>query len=275
MAAVAIVVLDRVANAYRWLLLLRAVEPTAHLPFGTILRVFFVSGFIGSFLPGSVGGDAVRTYALVKLRVQTPDALASVLVDRLLGTASVLLMAAGGLLVVRGQFATETVVTIVVAGSLGLALGLLVLFDERAATAVTGVLTRWRLGRLARVAARLLAAIRQFGRTRGTLTVVLGLSLGVQALRTLQAWTLGRSLGLEVGLIWYFAFVPVAILVMLLPTSVAGLGTGAVAFQLLFGTLGVSAADAYVLALLFSALSIVGNVPGGILFATDRLPRRA
>jgi TM2 domain-containing membrane protein YozV len=73
-----------------------------------------------------------------------------------------------------------------------------------------------------------------------------------------------------VGLLWYFAFLPVIILVMLLPTSVAGLGTGALAFQLLFGTVGVSPADAFALAVLFSATALIGALAGGVLFVLER-----
>lgn len=102
------------------------------------------------------------------------------------------------------------------------------------------------------------------------LAVVLGLSFGVQVLRTFEAWALGRALGVAAGLEWYFAFVPVIVLVMLLPTSVAGLGTGALAFQLLFGTIGVPPAQAFTLAVLFAALALIGNLPGGLLFLVER-----
>jgi uncharacterized protein (TIRG00374 family) len=270
--AIAVVIVDRVANAYRWLLLLRAIEPGRHIALGAAIRVFFVSGFIGSFLPGSVGGDAVRTLALSRLQVPPADAFASVVVDRMLGVASVLLMAAGSLLIVGRLFDSGTLAAMWISVGAFLLIFLLLLFDSRVLTGAT----TWVLGRrfpaLHRVLSRALTAIRQYGRHRQTLVVVLGLSIGVQVLRTLQAWTLGQALGIEAGLVWYFAFLPVIILVMLLPTSVAGLGTGALAFQLLFGTIGVPPAASFALAVLFSALSIVGALPGGLMLAFERRP---
>lgn len=272
LAAVGVVILDRVANAYRWLLLLRSVEPARHIPLAAAVRVFFVSGFIGSFLPGSVGGDAVRTLALSKLQVPPADAFASVVVDRMLGVASVLLMAAGSLVIVGRLFDSGTLAAMWISVGAFLLLFLLLLFDSRVLTGAT----TWVLGRrfpaLHRMLSRALTAIRQYGRHRWTLVVVLGLSIGVQVLRTLQAWTLGQALGIEAGLVWYFAFLPVIILVMLLPTSVAGLGTGALAFQLLFGTVGVPPAASFALAVLFSALSLVGTLPGGLMLAFERRP---
>ena len=61
------------------------------------MRIFFVSTFVGTFLPASVGGDAVRAYSLAKLNVGGGDAVASVFMDRMLGVASVLVMALVGL----------------------------------------------------------------------------------------------------------------------------------------------------------------------------------
>lgn len=274
LAAVGVVIFDRVANAYRWLLLLRAIEPARHIALGAAVRVFFVSGFLGSFLPGSVGGDAIRTLALSRLHVPPADAFASVAVDRMLGIASVLLMAAGGLAIVGHLFDSRTLVLLWSSAGALMVLFLLLLFDSRVLTRTTTWVMGGRFPVVSRMLTRALSAIREYGHHRRTLLVVLALSIGVQVMRTLQAWTLGQALGIDAGLIWYFAFLPVIILVMLLPTSVAGLGTGALAFQLLFGAdpVNVPAAESFALAVLFSALSLVGTLPGGILLAFDRPP---
>jgi glycosyltransferase 2 family protein len=270
LASAGLVIVDRVANAYRWLLLLRTTESGRQVPFGNVMRVFFVSGFIGSFLPGSVGGDAVRTVALSRLRVPAADAFASVIVDRMLGVASILVMAAGGLFVVRHLFGVGQMALLLLTTGGGVGLSLLLLFDSRVASAVVAWLTARRFPRLHQQLERGVSAIRQYGAHHKSLGAVLALSVGVQVLRTLEAWALGRALGIDSGLGWYFAFLPVIILVMLLPTSVAGLGTGALAFQLLFGTIGVPAPQSFALAALFAALALIGNLPGGLIFAFDR-----
>jgi uncharacterized membrane protein YbhN (UPF0104 family) len=187
----------------------------------------------------------------------------------------VLLMAGAGLVVVRQLFAPGAMVLMLLTVGSAVVLSLLLLFDSSLVSALVARLTARRFPVLHRRLGRALSAIRQYGNHPRTLFVVLGLSIGVQVLRILQAWTLGIALGVESGLVWYFAFLPVIILVMLLPTSVAGLGTGALAFQVLFGTVGVPPAQAYSMALLFSASSLVGNLPGGMMFAVARLPQRS
>ena len=102
---------------------------------------------------------------------------------------------------------------------------------------------------------------------------MLACSVAVQVLRILQAYYLGRGLGIEAPLATYFAFLPLILLVMLLPVTVNGLGTGQAAFVWFFAQVGVPAAPAFALSVLFVALGIVGNLPGGILYALG--PRRA
>ena len=60
-AAVALTIVDRALMAYRWMALLSAVA-RPRPPIAALLRVFFESTFLGTFLPASVGGDAARTY---------------------------------------------------------------------------------------------------------------------------------------------------------------------------------------------------------------------
>jgi len=269
-AAVALVLLDRVVNAFRWLWLLRTIEPGRDVPTASVVRIFFVSGFFGTFLPGSVGGDAVRALSLSRLRVPAADALASVVVDRVLGTVSVLLMALVGLAVVHDRFSMGTVVPLAVAGSIALLAAFLVLFDQRVLLWGLRRVTAGRLSSLGRYAERALTAIGQYRHHRLALARVLAASVGVQVLRIFEAWSLGQALGVQAALLWYFPFLPIIILVMLLPISVAGLGTGAAAFQATFGTVGVPAAETFALALLFSALGLVGTLPGALLFSLGR-----
>lgn len=268
-AAVGLVLIDRSLMAYRWVLLLRAVATARAIPLWGVMRIFFVSTFLGTFLPASVGGDAIRTIHLSRLQVPPADALASVVVDRLVGTLSVLVTGVAGLLVVRQVLAPQGL--LIVAGALVVVLtgALLLLFDSR----VLGTLLRWltlrRLPRVERVLGRVLVAIRQYGQHRRALVVVLVASVAVQVLRTLQAWCLGVALGIPTSLVWYFAFIPVVIMVMSLPVSVMGLGTGQLSFQLLFGLVGVDEPDAIALSVLFLALGVIGNLPGGWLFTSQ------
>jgi glycosyltransferase 2 family protein len=121
--------------------------------------------------------------------------------------------------------------------------------------------------RVARVTTGVVEGLQRYAPERRILSVVLAASIGVQILRVLQAYCLGRSLGVALPLTAYFAFVPIILLVMLLPISVNGLGTSQIAFVGLFGRAGVGEGPAFALSILFLALGVAGNLPGGLLYA--------
>jgi uncharacterized membrane protein YbhN (UPF0104 family) len=116
------------------------------------------------------------------------------------------------------------------------------------------------------LAAGLVDAVRRYTTRHGQLTNVLLSSIGVQILRVLQAYCLGLSLGLQTPLWVYFVFVPLIVIVMQIPVTMMGLGTSQVAFQVFFGQVGVASAQSVALSILFVALAVVGNLPGGLLY---------
>src|SRR5207244_7912667 len=101
----------------------------------------------------------------------------------------------------------------------------------------------------------------------GRLVNVLAGSLAVQTLRIVQAYFLGAGLGITLPPSAYFAFVPLILLVMLLPVTFNGIGTSQAAFVWFFGRAGVAAPSAFALSGLFIALGVLGNLPGGLLYA--------
>ena len=72
----------------------------------------------------------------------------------------------------------------------------------------------------------------------------------------------------------YFAFIPLILLVMLLPVTFNGIGTSQAAFVWFFARAGVPAAAAFALSVLFVALGIVGNLPGALLYLSGTTGER-
>src|SRR5688572_721459 len=131
-AAVLLVAVDRALMAYRLVALLGAVPAPARPALGRILRVFFVSTYLGTFLPGSVGGDAVRTYGLNRLAVPAADAFASVFLDRLLGIVSLLVMALLGLVLARELARDPAVLVALCATAVVCGVAAVAIFSRRA-----------------------------------------------------------------------------------------------------------------------------------------------
>lgn len=273
-AAIGLVLVDRALMAYRWLVLLRPITPGTRLTLPAVLRVFFVSTFVGTFLPASVGGDAVRAVGLSRHGVAMADSVASVLVDRVFGTLSILLVGMGAVWFAPasapGWLAPVTIALTITAAAV-VTLGL---FNDAAERLVADLLRRFTRGKLLKAGTNLLHSLRRYNHSTGPLLNVLGGSIAVQLLRISQAWLLGRALGIDAGFVTYLIYIPVILLVMLLPITINGIGTSQAAFWWLFAESGVRAEDAFALSVLFVALGVVGNLPGGVLYATGGLHGR-
>jgi uncharacterized protein (TIRG00374 family) len=264
-----LVLLDRALMAYRWLKLLSPLDPRHHPPIAAVVRVFFVSTFLGTFLPASVGGDALRAYGLSREGVGGADALASVLMDRLLGVLSILLVACAGAFLARDVVDIRLLAPGLVVLGAACALALSMIFSSRMADLVA-----WFIGRLPRgqrTAHRMALAIRGYAAYRAELVNVLAGSIAVQVLRALQTYYLGLALGLTLPLVIYFAFVPIILLIVLMPVTINGIGTAQAGFIWLFGRVGTSSATAFALSVLFLGIAVVGNLPGGLLYLTGGL----
>ncbi len=273
-AAISLVVLDRLLMAYRWIVLLCPIDAADRPPLLSVLRIFFVSTFAGTFLPASIGGDIVRAYALSKLRVEPGQAMASVLMDRLLGVVSILVVGAAGLLLARtGDIASTRAISLSLLVGAGLSLSAAsVIFSQRAAELAQAIAARMPVPAVRQIGGGLTRATRAYGAHHGELALVLAGSIAVQALRIAQAWCLGKALGIDAPLSLYFGLIPLILLVMLLPVSINGIGTSQMGFVWFFGRAGVPEPQAFALSVLFVALGIVGNLPGGLLYAFGERP---
>ena len=143
-------------------------------------------------------------------------------------------------------------------------------FNQPAAAMATHLVGRLPLRTMVHAGHRVLGAIRRYASYPGPLVNVLICSMAVQGLRIVQAYYLGRGLGIDAAVDAYIAFVPIILLVMLLPVTFNGIGTSQWAFYWFFSRVGVPVASGFALSVLFVALGIVGNLPGGVLYAWGR-----
>jgi uncharacterized protein (TIRG00374 family) len=252
--------------ALRWVDLLAALTPGSRPRFAAIVRVFFLSTFVGNFVP-SMAADMYRAYALARYDVRLAESAASVMMDRVLGVLSMVLVGAGALVAARDVEMQRGIAVGLALASIACAIAATIVFSEHAALAVQQIAASVPSIHVHRVAVALTDAVRRYALHHRELLRVLGMSVLVQVIRVLQAACLGRGLGIELPLVTYFVFIPVIVLIIQLPITVQGLGTAQFAFDRLFVPAGVPPAKVFALSVLFIALGIVGNLPGGLLYA--------
>jgi uncharacterized protein (TIRG00374 family) len=270
-AAVGLVLVDRTLMAMRWIDLLTALTPGSRPRFGVVLRIFFVSSFVSNFVP-SVAADMYRAYALARHEVRLSESTASVLMDRVLGVLSMVLVGVLSLLVVERIGPRRALAASLALALIACAAVAAIVFSERAARFALGIGLKLPWTRTQRILTSLTDAVRRYAHHHAELARVLLMSIAVQAIRVVQAWCLGRAIGIELPLSTYFVLVPIILVIMQLPITINGFGTTQVAFERLFVPAGAASAPVAALSLLFLALGMVGTLPGGVLYALSPPP---
>jgi uncharacterized protein (TIRG00374 family) len=259
----ALVACDRAVMILRWVLLLKASRVA--ISAGDAARIFLISSFVGSFLPAGIGGDVARAYGLSRATSDTAEALASVAIDRVLGIVALLIMGVAGLLATAAtvrDWRVSASLSLLLAGCVAL------LWADRVVRALMPrALEDHRLGRRLRGVGDALSRYR--GRP-GALGQVLAWSVGVQVLRIVQAYCLGVGLGIGVPFRYYLVFMPVALLMLLLPISVSGFGLPQAIIVWLTQPLGVPDEQSFALSTLIVLTGLAGNLPGLILWLRRR-----
>ena len=130
----------------------------------------------------------MRAYSAAKLGVPAQDAVASVFMDRILGVASIVILAMIGVLSAR-DIAGNRAVLVALAAAAGVCLvAVLLIFSAQSAAIATRLVARLPFRALRRGTDRVLASIRKYVSYPGPLVNVLTCSIAVQALRVLQAY---------------------------------------------------------------------------------------
>jgi uncharacterized protein (TIRG00374 family) len=258
--------LDRAVMILRWVLLLRA--SGIDISTRNAARLFLVSSFVGSFLPAGIGADAARAYGLARENTSGSEALASVAVDRLLGVASLVLMAVIGVIAWTPgdrsgwQIPAATVVALVTCVTAFWANEWLRLF----------IPAHRHEGFIARRLLRLTDAVGRYRNRRGVLVHVLLWSIVVQVLRITQAFILGLGLGMTVPFTYFLLFMPLALLLLLLPISISGFGLPQGGIVWMLQPMGVPESQAFALSTLIVVTGLAGNLPGLLLWLRARNP---
>jgi hypothetical protein len=268
--AFAILVLALVPLAWRWQRLLAARGIREHLPW--LLRAYFVSYTAGQVLPTSLGGDAMRIFETSRRhRGATGAITGSVLIERVLGAVSTLVLGAIGFLLALGRYDVGSYLWLELAIAVTTAVLVAVVFSRRARRPLALLeppLRRLRLARPLGAAYRGLHSYRDHWMLVAWMTV---LTLVVQAFRILTIWLCAEAVGVDLSPLPYFVMGPIFFLVMLAPFTVNGFALREAFFVSFLGQLGVSADLAFSTGFLYFLLSIALGLPGAAIWGVESL----
>jgi hypothetical protein len=262
----ALLFLTRLIAAYRWYALLKQVDPA--VAFGNILRLVFVSGFVGYFMPGTLGIEALRIYGFMRTTANAALAVASVAVDRVLGTFALILLALCGLALLPAALPAgiapaalpEELAHVGWAGLLMLTILTVAGLEPRLRCLALHLLSRWRR---AQDGVRKVFGILDTWRARPWSLLWNALvAVGFHLLRCAAVAIGAAAFGFELPLVVYVAMTPLITMLARIPISIAGLGVQEAGFVYFYGMFGMPAEIALLLSLVIRACTILSSAPG-------------
>jgi glycosyltransferase 2 family protein len=269
-AAVALVFVTVLPMAWRWQRLLVAKGIRDRLSW--LVRAYFVAYTAGQILPTAVGGDAIRIFETARRHPNAAGVIAgSVLLERAVGAAATLVLAAVGFVLAYGTYDVGAYLWLELGLVVVVALGGVLMFS-RTARPVLGrgrpLLRRLRLERPVR---SVYEGIHAYRENVALLVGVFALTIAVQAVRILSIWLTGKSVGVELSPRAYYVMGPLLFLVMLVPFTINGLAIRESFFVSFLTTLGVGADPALATGLLFFVITLALAVPGLAIVAVESI----
>ncbi len=260
--------------AWRWRLLLaaRGVRETLRW----LVRASFVAYAAGQVLPTSLGGDATRIYETSRRhRGAGAAAAATVLLERGLGGAATLVLAAAGFALAVGRYAVGGYLWRELALVVCAAAAAFVLFSSRLHPLLRRLRPLLRALRVERPLREVYLALHAFRAEPTLLAAMFALTLVVQSARVLAIWCAGKAVGLDLSPRPYYVMGPLLFLVMLVPFTVNGLAVRESFFVSFLGGLGVGADVAFSTGLLFFAVTVAVSLPGAAIVGWEAVRHAA
>ncbi len=260
--ALGLSVMQVTALAWRW-------RFTAHrlhvaLSFPEAWREYYLSIFLNQVLPGGIMGDVSRAWRQARARAGTESdgaggpAARAVIFERLSAQAVMTTVALVSLLVLPA--------------AVGRTSGTLVFVSVAAATVIVVTILIWvrRQSFAESPTGRVLAELARAHLSPSVFAVQLSSGLLIVGTYLATYVAAARAVGVETPLLVILPLVAPVLMTMLIPVTVAGWGLRESAAALLWGAVGLTAADGVTVSVAYGLIVLVGSLPGAAVLASGR-----
>lgn len=266
LVVVGVFYLERAIMAYKWQALLGAVNIEA--PFSLLFQIYTTVPIVGTLLPSSIGGDIYRFFSLSRLKASAKAVLASMVVERLIATVATLLLTTLSLALAfylmrdRWRHLSGVTWSLVIGGALfAVLVGVVYLSLKIDLYRLAGRYTKYSLVR------KLLQLYKLSVEYRNHLPILWRVSVWsflVQFAPIIKNMLIVLALGIHVSLLEIMVIIPIIILAGRLPISIEGLGVREGLYVALFGLVGVSASEAFLLSTMTRIVELLSALPWGL-----------
>lgn len=244
----AVYIISQVLSSVRWRTLMLEKFPVMKL-----FSLYMIGAFFSTFLPGLIGGDAIRAYYLNKDAKKISATLASVFMDRYIGFVSLMLIGIVAYPFSLGSFSGSPYRWLMPGIFASFVLASIFFFGLQ-------------LGKRFRVMTEFYDYFSLLRKQKGTLASALASSIIIQFLNFFMVIILAWRMGLQVSLLQLAVFLPIVITISSLPISISGIGVREGAFVILLGLINIRPEAATSLSLSWFFSVVIGSLPGLVFY---------
>ncbi|HUT29608.1 MAG TPA: lysylphosphatidylglycerol synthase transmembrane domain-containing protein [Sedimentisphaerales bacterium] len=276
--ALAIFTIGHVTVTLRWWLLLRA--QAIFIPLSAAVKLYFLGWFYNNFMPGSVGGDLIRAWYVTRHTDKKLEAVLSVFVDRAIGLLTTLIIAAffytlflrpeGRQISFQrpaisfsslAQYWRFLLVALLVIAAL-----LVTLYMVKPGRALLQKISSSVRLRILNITKKTKTSAILYCKKPLTILQAFVLTVFVQISTITGFWLLGRNLGIEASIKYYYVFFTLVWVIGTVPVSIGGavVMEGTLAW-LFVHFAGVDAESALALALCQRFVWMITSLPGAVI----------
>lgn len=250
--------------AFRWQILLKSQGLKVSFP--RLTATYFTGLFFNNFLLSSIGGDLVRAYYAWKDTGKRATAVASVLVERLIGSISLFAMALVSAGLVGSQKGSREFLLVVGLVTLGFLFAVWLFFNRAFINTLDRIIGSPNLFGLRGKGKKLYDSLYSYLNKKRAALEVFVISVLLQIVLVLMCFLVGNALGLKLALVVYFLYVPVIGVISVLPIAIGAWGLQEWTFVGLFTRAGITKEEALMLSIIYHLVAVATSLIGGVTF---------
>jgi len=269
--AVFLLTLERVLSVIKWRLFLSVKGAT--ISFWRLFIINYVGGFWGLVLPSSVSADIVRGFYLSKATSDLSLTVTSMAADRFISGVSLVVLAClgGWLASCRPGLERLRELTFIIA--ILTALAVFLLFHKTFLRWLDRTLVqRFNKWKITQTLRQWIISCLEYKKYPGLLLLAFFYSIMVQIVRIFIFYVVALGFGLHAPLMYYIVFIPLIMVLIMLPVSFNGIGVREVSFVGFFSLAGMPESDAFMVSFVVSLLTTLTTAVGGIIYMFDKGP---
>lgn len=251
-------IFERFELTYKWNLLIRVRGLYVH--FNRLFLINSIGSFLGLFLPSSLGTDVIRGYYLIKNNSEKSISVSSVFVDRILGMFSLLLLGVISVFFAGDLISIFNIRLYIISLFIIAVIAFYIFQRNETVILLEKISKRIKLHKFTEKGIKLHSSILSYKRHPKTLMLSFFITLLVQVTRVFTYYFFALAFNISLPLVYYFLFIPIIMLIIMIPISIGGLGVKEGTFVAFFTLIGMTINNAVTISFTNSLIDTINTL---------------